>query len=314
MDSVKVDVIIPTFHPKARFLALMEQLEKQVLSVNRIVIVNTEKKAFEALMDCDTFLKKHPKAMLFHISQDEFDHGKTRNLAVSNSDAEVFVCMTQDALPADEYLTQELCKALFSDEKIAAAYARQLPEENCSRMERYTRRFNYPEQPSVKTKADLSRLGIKTYFCSNVCAAYKRDIFKQLGGFVNHTIFNEDMIYAAGAIQAGYAIAYAADAKVIHSHNYSGWQQFTRNFDLGVSHVQYPAVFDGVPPEGEGMKLVKKTAVYLVKTAPWLLPKLIWQSGMKWLGYRFGKKYQKLPPELVRFCSLQKGYWKQEKE
>ena len=33
--------------------------------------------------------------------------------------------------------------------------------------------------------------------------------------------------------------AYAADAKVIHSHNYSGWQQFTRNFDLGVSHVQY---------------------------------------------------------------------------
>ena len=103
MDSVKVDVIIPTFHPKERFLALMEQLEKQVLAVNRIVIVNTEKKAFEALMDCDTFLKEHPKAMLFHISQDEFDHGKTRNLAVSNSDAEVFVCMTQDALPADEY-------------------------------------------------------------------------------------------------------------------------------------------------------------------------------------------------------------------
>ena len=139
MDSVKVDVIIPTFHPKERFLALVEQLEKQVLAVNRIVIVNTEKKAFETLMDCDTFLKEHPKAMLFHISQDEFDHGKTRNLAFSNSDAEVFVCMTQDALPADAYLTQELCKALFSDEKIAAAYARQLPEENCSRMERYTR-------------------------------------------------------------------------------------------------------------------------------------------------------------------------------
>ena len=68
MDSVKVDVIIPTFHPKERFLALVEQLEKQVLAVNRIVIVNTEKKAFEALMDCDTFLKEHPKAMLFHMS------------------------------------------------------------------------------------------------------------------------------------------------------------------------------------------------------------------------------------------------------
>ena len=111
-------------------------------------------------MDCDTFLKEHPKAMLFHISQDEFDHGKTRNLAVSNSNAEVFVCMTQDALPADEYLTQELCKALFSDEKIAAAYARQLPEENCSRMERYTRQFNYPEQPSEENETGHYRVQV----------------------------------------------------------------------------------------------------------------------------------------------------------
>lgn len=62
MDSVKVDVIIPTFYPKERFLALMEQLEKQVLAVNRIVIVNTEKKAFETLMDCDTFLKRASKS------------------------------------------------------------------------------------------------------------------------------------------------------------------------------------------------------------------------------------------------------------
>ena len=45
MDSVKVDVIIPTFHPKERFLALMEQLEKQVLAVNRIVNCKYRKKS-----------------------------------------------------------------------------------------------------------------------------------------------------------------------------------------------------------------------------------------------------------------------------
>ena len=85
--------------------------------------------------------------------------------------------MTQDALPADAYLTQELCKALFSDEKSRSRLCKTTSGRNCSRMERYTRQFNYPEQPSVKTKADLLRLGIKTYFCSNVCAAYKRDTF-----------------------------------------------------------------------------------------------------------------------------------------
>ena len=44
-------------------------------------------------------------------------------------------------------------------------------------------------------------MGIKTYFCSNVCAAYKKDIFEKLGGFVDRTIFNEDMIYAGNLIQ-----------------------------------------------------------------------------------------------------------------
>lgn len=67
-------------------------------------------------------------------------------------------------------------------------------------------------------------------------------MFDALGGFVAHTIFNEDMIYARKVLNEGYGIAYAAEAKVEHSHNYSGIQQFHRNFDLGVSHAQYPEI------------------------------------------------------------------------
>ena len=309
MNAVKTDVIIPAYHPGEEFDKLLERLSAQKYPVNKIIVMNTEKKFWR-----ENWEQKYPLVEVHHLTKQEFDHGATRRRGAELSDAEILIFMTQDALPADRNLVGNLVQAVAGNEKTGAAYARQLPKNDCGFLEKYTRSFNYPEQSCLKTEKDVETRGIKTYFCSNVCAAYKRDIFEQLGGFVNHTIFNEDMIYAAGVIQAGYAIAYAADAKVIHSHNYSGWQQFTRNFDLGVSHVQYPAVFDGVPPEGEGMKLVKKTAVYLAKTAPWLLPKLIWQSGMKWLGYRFGKKYQKLPPGLVRFCSLQKGYWKQEKE
>ena len=146
----------------------------------------------------------------------------------------------------------------------------------------------------------LARLGIKTYFCSNVCAAYRRDVFDRLGGFTSPTIFNEDMIFAAGAVKAGFKIAYAADARVVHSHNYTGRQQFSRNFDLGVSHAQYPKVFADVPPEGEGMRLVGRTAAYLLRTCPWLLPRLIWQSGAKWAGYRMGRRYDRLPLWLVK--------------
>ena len=168
----------------------------------------------------------------------------------------------------------------------------------CSFVERYTRSFNYPEISCVKTKADLPRYGIKTYFCSNVCAAYKKDIFEKLGGFVERTIFNEDMIYAGNLIQAGYGIAYAADAKVIHSHNYSCMQQFHRNFDLGVSQAEHPEIFEGVPSEGEGIRLVKRSLGYLIRTGHfWLIPQLIWQSGMKYAGF-WGKDTENFPGKL----------------
>lgn len=306
---MKIDVIIPSCHPEKRFLELVERLESQTEPVNRIIIVNTEKEGFAELMDCEAFCHAHPKAELIHIPKEQFDHGGTRNLAVRRSDADFFVCMTQDALPADAYLIEALMKTLLGREDTAAAYARQLAEEDCGLIERYTRRFNYPEQDFYKSRADLERLGIKTYFCSNVCAVYRREVFERLGGFVFPTIFNEDMIFAAKAVQAGCSIGYAAKAQVVHSHNYSGWQQLTRNFDLGVSHAQYPEVFQSVPPEGEGKKLVRQTAAWLVKKAPWLLPKLIWQSGMKWIGYRLGKRYERLPRRLTVFLSMQKGYW-----
>ena len=71
--------------------------------------------------------------------------------------------MTQDALPADKSLIENLVKALTEDEKTGAAYARQLPNENCSFVEKYTRSFNYPDRSAVKTKDDLPVYGIKTF-------------------------------------------------------------------------------------------------------------------------------------------------------
>lgn len=306
---MKVDVIIPTYRPQERFLEILTRLENQTVPVERIIVMNTNEERLKELVNIPRFLQSHPKVLLTHLEPAEFDHGDTRNAGVSLSEADIFVCMTQDALPADDRLIERLAGAISQGDRVAAAYARQLPEEDCNAIERYTRQFNYPEQSFVKDANDIPRLGIKTFFCSNACAAYRREVFDRLGGFVDHTIFNEDMIYAARAVRAGFEIVYAADAQVIHSHNYTAKQQFSRNFDLGVSHAQYPEIFESVPPEGEGMKLVKKTALYLAGHHPLLLPKLFVQSAAKFLGYRLGKKYESLPEGLVRRFSMQKSYW-----
>ena len=300
-----VDVVIPSYKPDHKFDRLMHMLQKQTYPIGTILIVNTEEKFFP-----EKGYETWQNVQIRHIETEDFDHGGTRDGAASLLDGDLILFMTQDAVPADVYLVEKLVSA-FEKEKVAAAYARQLPDKDCDIIERYTRSFNYPKESSVKTKADLDRLGIKTFFCSNVCAMYRRSIYEKLGGFVKHTIFNEDMIMASKVIQAGYKIAYVAEAMVIHAHKYTYRQQFTRNFDLAVSQRQYHEIFDGVKSESEGMRLVKNTMKYLFRHGKWyLVPDLIFQSGFKFLGYRFGKKYDKLPLWLVKKFSMNPSYWR----
>lgn len=310
-----IDVIIPTYKPDEKFLKLIAMLRKQTCPIRQIIIMNTEEKYYEAFLCGRKDALDFSNVSIYHLSKREFDHGNTRHKGVQKSDADYFVCMTQDAIPADENVIRSLLFAFSQNEdgkgEIAVSYARQLPHEGAGPITCFTRQFNYPETPMVKGKDNIPSLGIKTYFCSNVCAMYKRAIYDTLGGFIRHTIFNEDMIYAAGAVKAGYRIAYAADAKVLHSHDYGAMEEFHRNFDLGVSQADHPEVFADVPSEGEGIRLVKQTMAHLKEIHRGdLIFSLIWVSGWKYLGYKLGKAYRKLPMRLVKKISMNRNYWK----
>ena len=302
----KVDIIIPAYHPGNEFEKLLESLSGQSYPVEKILVMNTEAEFWNPEWE-----SKFPKVKVTHLKKSEFDHGGTRRMAAELSDGDVMVYMTQDAVPADENLIRNLIRPLQENPRVGAAYARQLAREDCAYLEKYTRAFNYPEISSIKWEKDTDKYGIKTYFCSNVCAAYRKSIYEENGGFVKKAIFNEDMIYAGTIAKKGYGIAYVADACVIHSHNYSCRQQFHRNFDLGVSQAEHPEIFSGIPSEGEGLRLVKRSLAYLVKTGHiWLIPKLVGQSGFKYMGYFLGKRYEKLPEKVILFCTMNREYWK----
>lgn len=304
-----IDVIIPLYKPDKDFFLLIERLQQQSVPVKNIILMNTEEKYFEQLIYGTRFLEKYKNVKVYHLSKREFDHGATRHKGIQHATAEVFVMMTQDAMPADNYLLERLTKHLSG--QVAVAYARQLPAADCDIVEQYTRSFNYPAQSRIKSEADMGELGIKTFFCSNVCAAYRREVYEELGGFTRQTIFNEDMLYAAGAIKAGYQIAYEADAQVIHSHNYTNGQQFHRNFDLGVSQADHPEIFSAVPSESEGMKMVKQTTGYLKENHLLRkIPHFYVQSLCKYAGYWLGKHYKKLPKAWILKCTSNKDYWR----
>lgn len=306
MTNRAIDVVIPVYKPDEKLDKLIERLQKQTKKPDHIILMSTrDGKEQERVEKFGNI----PNLSIHHIEKADFDHGGTRNLGASLSVAEFVLFMTQDAVPTDAHLIEEILKP-FEQGEVAAVYGRQLAGKNAGEIEKYTRIFNYPEEDNVKSKKDLERLGIKTYFCSNVCAAYRKSVYDEMGGFVLKTIFNEDMIMASKIINAGYSIGYAANAKVVHSHKYTYWQQFTRNFDLAVSQVQYKEIFAGVKSESEGIRLVKNNAKYLIQIGKWyMIPDLIMQSGFKFLGYKFGQNFEKLPKKLVKKLSMNPSYW-----
>ena len=302
-------MIIPVYRPDEKLERLIQKINSQTVPPAHIFFMQTLTGTAED-QRVREILERAEHGVVKTLEKKEFDHGGTRTQGAALSQAEYMRFMTQDAVPVDNMLIEKLLEAMEADEKTATAYGRQLPDDKVGVIERYTREFNYPPESSTKTKEDLPELGIKTYFCSNVCAMYRRKVYEQMGGFVLHTIFNEDMIMASKVIQAGYQIAYAAEAQVVHAHKYTYREQFRRNFDLAVSQRQYHEIFDGIRSESEGIRLVKKTMKYLISRGEWyLIPDLVFQSGFKFLGYRFGKKYDRLPRGIRRRFSMNPSYW-----
>ncbi|MBR1930504.1 MAG: glycosyltransferase family 2 protein [Lachnospiraceae bacterium] len=307
---MKIDVIIPLYKPGKELFVLLNMLQKQSVSIHRVILMNTEEKYFEELVYGTDFYQQFSDwVKVYHLSKREFDHGMTRRQGVHKSDADIFVMMTQDAMPTDETLVEHLTAHLQG--KVAVAYARQLPRQECNLPEKISREFNYPDKSCLKGAENLEEMGIKTFFCSNVCAAYRRDIYEELGGFVKHTIFNEDMIYAGNAVRAGYRIAYEADACVLHSHNYTVGEQLRRNFDLGVSQAQHPEIFGGIRSEAEGKKMVKLTTKELCRQGQRRkIPYFYMQCAGKYVGYLLGKNYRRLPRRVILTLTANKEFWK----
>ena len=304
MSAQKVAVIIPTLNGGKVWLSCLNALRQQVPRPDRVVVVDsgstdgTDKAAVEAGFE------------LVRIAKGSFDHGGTRQMAVERLvEFDVLVYLTQDAVLASPDALAQLV-APFADPKVGTAYGRQLPRQGSAAIEAHARLFNYPPQSNTRTLADKAHMGIKAAFTSNSFAAYRTTALSAVGGFPTSLILGEDMVVAARMLQAGWAVAYVAEAQVWHSHGYSVVQEFKRYFDIGVMHQDQAWILrDFGKPEGEGGRFVRSEFAYLRQRAPWLLPSAFVRTMAKYLGYKLGQHSASLPLSIKRKLSMHRGFW-----
>jgi rhamnosyltransferase len=276
-----ISVIIPTLNAEIYIDDLLSSLKGQSVKCEIFIVDSSS-------LDKTASIAASENAKVVTVRREDFNHGKARNIGVQEAAGDIVVFFTQDALPYDEHCLENLLKPLESCE-IVASYGRQMPRSDASPRERFARLFNYDDKPMIKGREDISSIGIKTFFFSNVCSAIKVKEFKELGGFPENIIMFEDLIFSAKAILKGYKIAYVPEAKVLHSHNFSLMQQFQRYLDAGLSLRNNAWIFEHVKANKEGLTFLKQEILYLSKKHHyrWILCALA-ESVLKFAGFWLG--------------------------
>lgn len=303
MSTPKVSCVLPTLNARRYVEDLTAALDRQSTPVHELIVIDS------ASEDGTAAAFDQAGARVVEIRREDFGHGTVRNLGAREASGNVLVFMTQDAVPADDAWLAQLVRPLASGEA-AASFARQLARPDASPLERYARGTNYPDEGRIVSQDDVPKLGVRAAFFSNSCSAVRADVFADLDGFPTELIMNEDMLFAVHLLREGHRIAYAADARVWHSHAYGLRQTFARYFDIGVVFDQAHEALAEFPATGSGLRYVSGLLRALARERRYAwLPVAVAESASKALGFWLGRRHAALPRRVVRRLSLHEGFW-----
>lgn len=224
---MKISIICPLYNAENYIEDLYLSIKKQkgvCIAEIKFILTESSDNTEEKLKKLKCNYKK--------ISKQEFSHSLVREKAAFEAEGEIIVFITQDIKIVDEYWLYYLTKDII-DGKCEAAFSRQIGYDE-HKVERYTREINYPSEKRIVSKDDVERLGLMTFFFSDASSAISKEIFIKLNGYDNKNLpTNEDMYFAYKLIMNGYRIEYAADSKIIHSHDLSFKETLKRYGDIG---------------------------------------------------------------------------------
>ena len=303
--ALSAAVIIPARNPGPRFQeviqAVLEQsLDPAIISSLEVLVIDSGStdgtlEYLRALSD--------ERVRVHQIAPAEFGHGKTRNAGAEMTQGEVLVFLTHDALPANQQWLNALIKPLVQNPKVAGVFGRHIayPEADEPTREGLERHFEgfkaqpevYLENPALYAAEEGYRKFL--HFFSNNNSAMRRSVWAQ-HPFAD-VDFAEDQVWAREIIEAGYVKAYAHEAVVYHSHQFSAFERFQRSFDEASAFRRY---FDYRLCRGPRM-FIKR--VYQETAADRRTFKMNIANVM---GHWLGTYSQRLPTRMAQWCSWDK--------
>jgi GT2 family glycosyltransferase/glycosyltransferase involved in cell wall biosynthesis len=235
-NKVKASVIIPTWNAGAVFKKVIAQLEEQEAPWECEVLV-VDSGSTDGTVE---FVKSRPNIKLHEIPNSEFQHGRTRNLAISLTNGEYIAVLTQDALPVDEYWLYNMVTSLEHYPNAAGVFGKHYAWPDA---DPYTKRDlanhfeGFEAHPYCVSKHTNSvkwsskDLGWKQFlhFYSDNNSMLRREVWEKIP--YPEVKFGEDQAWALKIIEAGYQKVYSKQGAVYHSHDFDEGDVEKRAFE-----------------------------------------------------------------------------------
>lgn len=280
---MKVDIICPLYEAENYILNLNDSLLKQEnVNINKIQYVLTKSK------DNSEKILKENKLNYILIDKKDFSHSLTREKEAMKSKSDIIVFISQDIVIENTDYLYNLINPIINGEA-DACYSRQLTKFD--NIEKYTRESNYPDKSIIKTKDDIEKLGLKTFFFSDASSAVNTKVFKKLNGYDGKNLpINEDMYFAYKLIMNGYKIKYCADSVCYHSHNFKLKELYDR-YKLTGKFFKENSYIDnfGTNKSGGGLaKFILKRAIKDKNIK--VLIRFVPDMAARYIGMKAGKR------------------------
>ena len=283
MKQKTIDIICPLYNASDYIEMLHNSLLKQKkVNINRFRYVLTESNddTEKYLIDNSINYRK--------IKKEDFSHSLVREKEALGSNADIVVFITQDVVIEDELWLYNLVKDI-DDKNIVATYSRQISKYN--NIEKYTRESNYPDKDIIKSKEDIDKYGLKTFFFSDAASAISTKVFKKLNGYDNKNLpISEDMYIAYKIIMNGYKIKYCSNSIVYHSHNFTLKEIYNR-YKLTGQFFKENSYLDQYGTTGSGANLAKYILKRIFQERRFLLLfRYPFDMAARFIGMKVGKK------------------------
>lgn len=240
-------VFIPTFNAGPQFKTVLHRLTEQEAPFKYDILVIDSGSSDSTLAVIESFKGKNVR--LQQIANQEFQHGRTRNLGIASTEGDYVAILTQDALPCDRHWLARLIGGFAVSPRIGGVIGRHKA---------------YPEHGPFAARdldgmfdrlADLGPLysldqGLPSFiypsglpwqmtlqFYSDNNSAMARAVWKVLP--YPEIDWGEDQVWAWEVLRAGFHKAYVDDACVFHSHRYTPEERYNVSVTEGSFFARY---------------------------------------------------------------------------